>query len=199
MSIADVQALIGHDVILLVGSPLSGKGTQGKLLAKALDRPYVSSGDLFRDEVASGSALGQQIKTYMDSGELIPNDLTTTFLTTKLSDSIYHKGMILDGYPRNISHLPILENILTKLNQRIFIAIYLDVSKEQLNKRRAQRGRTDDDADTFERRYAVFQEETLPLIDVLKSRNQLIKIECHSKSSAEINQQTLSELISLCK
>ncbi|CAF2744540.1 unnamed protein product [Rotaria sp. Silwood2] len=199
MSIADIQTLLGHDVILLIGAPLSGKGTQGKLLAKALDRPYVSSGDLFRAEVASGSKLGQQIKTYMDAGELIPNDLTTTFLTIKLSDSIYHKGMILDGYPRNISHLTILDGILKNLNQRIFIAIYLDASKAQLNARRAQRGRTDDDADTFERRYTVFQEETLPLIDVLKSRNQLVKIDSHSESPDKINQRILSEMIALCK
>ncbi|CAF1353936.1 unnamed protein product [Rotaria magnacalcarata] len=199
MSITDIQALLGSDVIVLVGAPLCGKGTQGKLLGKVLDRPYVSSGDLFRAEVASGSALGQQIHAYMESGELIPNDLTTEFLTTKLSDKIYHKGMILDGYPRNLSHLPLIDNILINLNERIFTAIYLDVPKTKLNERRAHRGRTDDGGDTFEHRYAVFQDETVPLIDALQSRNQLIKINCDYESPEEINQRIISELSALCK
>ena len=98
-----------NSVIIVLGAPLSGKGTQGTVLAKSLKLPYVSTGELFRDEVSSGSELGKQIKKYMDDGELIPNELTTTFLKEKLSDSAYDKGMILDGYPRNASHLPILD------------------------------------------------------------------------------------------
>jgi adenylate kinase len=151
MSIASVQELLGCDVIVLVGAPLAGKSTQGNLLGKVLERPYVSSGDLFRAEVALVSDLGRQIKAYMDSGELIPNELTTEFLTAKLSDPMYQNGMILDGYPRNLSHLPIIEGILTNLDRRIFTAIHLDVSKSQLDERRLCRGRLDDNAEISER------------------------------------------------
>ena len=192
-----VQEWLGCDVIILIGAPLSGKGTQGKLLAEALGRPCVSTGDLFRAEAASGSALGQEMKKFMDAGELIPNELTTAFLTDRLSDSAYQNGMILDGYPRNPSHLPIVEKILDRLDRRILTALYFDVSKAQLSERRTRRGRKDDTADTFEHRYSVFQEETLPLVDVLQSRNQLIRIECGVESPEEVSRRVLSELASL--
>ena len=194
MALNHIQQQLSGNVIVLVGAPLSGKGTQGARLAKALDRPYGSTGDLFRNEVASGSTLGQQMKTYMNAGELIPNELTTTFLTTKFNDPIYQKGMILDGYPRNPSHLSIFENILINLDREIFVAIYLDVAKAQLDERRTQRGRVDDSVDTSERRYVVFQQETVPLIDLLESRNLLIKINCIAESPEDIHQRILSEL-----
>ena len=197
MSVASVQELLGCDVIVLIGAPLAGKSTQGTLLGKILERPYVSSGDLFRAEVALGSELGRQIKTYMDAGELIPNELTTTFLTAKLSDSLYQNGMILDGYPRNLSHLPIIEDILKNLDRSIFTAIYLEVSKSQLDERRSRRGRLDDNVDISDRRYAVFQEETLPLVESFRSKNRLIHIDCSSLSAEQVHQQILSELIAL--
>lgn len=189
-----ITTYIGSNIILLMGAPLSGKGTQSKLLEHILNRPAVSSGDLLRAEVATGSELGKQMKAYMDAGELIPNELTTTFLTTKLSDSAYKNGMILDGYPRNLSHLEIFDNILINLNRSICVAIYLDVSKSELDQRRLKRNRTDDYAETFEKRYRVFQEETLPLIKEFEKRSQLIHIACHSDSPEDVQQNILAAL-----
>ncbi|CAF1163146.1 unnamed protein product [Adineta ricciae] len=190
-----IQQLLHNNIIVFLGAPLSGKGTQGTLLAKYLERPYVSTGDLFRNEVASNSALGQQIKVYMAAGELIPNELTTSFLTSKFHEPIYQKGMIVDGYPRNPSHLNILEDILLNLDREIFVAIYLDVPKCELDERRKRRGRADDKADTGEHRYVVFQQETLPLVDLLESRNLLIRITCTNQSPDDIHQEILSRLI----
>ena len=161
----DIKKFIENRVILLIGAPLSGKGTQGILLRKSFNCPYVSSGDLFRYEVNSGSVLGHQMKIYMDNGDLTPNELTEQFLTQKLSEEIYKNGMILDGYPRNLSHLPIFENLLINLNRKIFVVIYLNVSKDELDQRRLLRNRNDDDKNVFEHRYEIFQGETLPLID----------------------------------
>ncbi|UJR32417.1 hypothetical protein I4U23_019879 [Adineta vaga] len=195
MALTHLQQLLDCNIIVFIGAPLSGKGTQGVLLSKVLERPYVSTGDLFRSEVASNSTLGQQIKTYMDTGELIPNELTTSFLTNKFNESIYQKGMILDGYPRNPSHLNILENILLNLDREIFAAIYLDVPKNELDERRKRRGRADDNDETAEHRYVVFQQETLPLVSILESRNLLIKITCNDQSPENIHQEILSQLI----
>jgi len=194
MFIDNIDQLLENSVILLVGSPLSGKSTQGNLLGKVLKRPYVSSGDLFRNEVNSGSILGQEIKKYMDNGELIPNELTTSFLTNKLSDEIYNNGMILDGYPRNLSHLQIFNEILMNLDRKIFVVIYLNVSKPNLDQRRKERSRNDDDQKIFERRYSIFQEETIPLINLFKSRNILIDIQTNSESIDEIHQLILFEI-----
>ena len=83
-------------VLLLVGPPLSGKGTQASRLSNLLRIPAVSSGDIFRKEVASGSELGRKMKEFMDRGELIPNDLTTKLLTEKLGAKEFQHGFIMD-------------------------------------------------------------------------------------------------------
>ena len=190
--------MLENGVILLMGSPLSGKGTQGNLLGKTFDRPYVSSGDLFRDEVKSGSDLGQEMKKHMESGELIPNQLTKQFLINKLSQPIYQNGIVLDGYPRNISHLPTFEQIFENLDEKVSLVIYLNVSKLILEERRKQRNRNDDEECTFQRRYSLFQEETLPLIELFKSKYLFIEIQPNSHSSIEqIHQQILQQISEL--
>ena len=194
MALDNINKELQSHVIIFIGAPLSGKGTQSNLLAKALQRSHVSSGDLFRNEVSSGSILGQQFKEYMNKGELIPDKLTTRFLIDKLGDKIYNDGMILDGYPRNLSHLKIFDNILRNLDREIFVAIYLNVPKSILEQRRAQRNRNDDHEEVFQRRYFVFQQETMPLIQQLKSRNVLINIDSSSESPDEIHQRILLEV-----
>jgi adenylate kinase len=194
MSISTIQKISGQDIILLLGAPLSGKGTQGQLLSDILERPCVSTGDLFRSEIKMNSILGQQIEYYMNSGELIPNELTTMFLTDKLNDSIYNNGMILDGYPRSLAHIPIFEKILACLGRNIFIALYFDVAESQLDHRRTQRKRFDDDMAIFKRRYLIFREETLPVVEYFESRNQLIRITCNSQSPEEIHRRVIQAL-----
>jgi adenylate kinase len=186
-----------HGVIVMLGAPLAGKGTQANLLSKALGIPALSSGDLFRSEVASGSELGQKMKSFMDKGLLIPNELTTELLETTLKKEMYQKGLIMDGYPRAISHLEILEGILLRLDRELQYFVYIDVPKDVLASRVASRltcskcslpysskdgnlttctacggdliHRKDDDMSVFERRYGVFAEETIPLINYIKS------------------------------
>lgn len=194
-SVTHLQQLLDRNIIVFIGAPLSGKGTQGTLLAQALERPYVSTGDLFRHEAASGTPLGRQVKAYMDAGELIPNELTTAFLASKFNEPIYRQGMILDGYPRNPSHLEIFQGILVQLHREIYTAVYLDVAKDELDRRRVRRDRADDHAETGERRYAVFQQETLPLVQLLEARNLLIKItSAPAESPEDIHRRILSEL-----
>ncbi|UJR12630.1 hypothetical protein I4U23_016805 [Adineta vaga] len=197
MLVKMIQEKIGHDVIVLIGAPCSGKSTQSKILGKALQLPYLSPGDLFRAEVANGTALGQQLAAYMDSGETIPNELTTTFLTAKFNEPLYRNGMIIDGFPRNFSHLAVLDKILTNTARRIFAAIYLDVSKSQLDERRAHRCRYDDNTGTAERRYTIFIQDTVPLINQLDQEKKLIKVRCCSESPEEVTERLLTELSKL--
>jgi adenylate kinase len=133
-----IEALKPHlsfKVILLIGAPCSGKGTQAANLSKLLDIPAVSTGDLFRAEVKTGSELGQKMRVYMEAGQLIPNELTTEFLTEKLGEDEYQKGLILDGYPREQSHLEIFEDIMGQLDRSFLGAIYLEVPEETLRER----------------------------------------------------------------
>jgi adenylate kinase len=106
-------------VLLFIGPPLAGKGTQANRLSNLLGIPAVSSGDIFRREAASGSELGQKMKSFMERGELIPNELTTALLTEKLGAKEFHGGFIMDGYPRNLSHLPIFDQILADIDYKV--------------------------------------------------------------------------------
>jgi adenylate kinase len=130
----------------------------------------------------------------MDSGQLIPNELTTQFLTEKLSEQIYNNGFILDGYPRNLSHLPIFEKILLDLDRKIFVVIYLNVSKLNLDQRRKERNRNDDDKQVFQRRYSIFKEETLHLINFFKSKNFFIEIDSNDQSIEQVHEQILEQI-----
>ena len=178
MSIASIQELHGCNVVVLDGAPFVGRNTQGRLLGKILEWSYVSAEDLFPAEVALGSDLGRQITAYADSGELIPNERKTVFLTTNLSDSIYRHWMILDGYPYRLWHLPVIEEIFANLDRRSFTAIYLD-------ERRLCRGWLDDNAEISERCYAISQEER----PYLSSNNKLMRIDCSALSFEQVVHQ----------
>ena len=92
----------------MLGAPLCGKGTQSARLSALFGIPTVSSGDLFRAEVAKGTEIGLKMKIYMDAGQLVPNELTTPFLTKTLSEPRFENGLILDGTPSCFSFLMIL-------------------------------------------------------------------------------------------
>lgn len=186
--------MIENNVIVFIGAPLSGKGTQGNRLAQILNYQYVSTGDLFRDEIKNESNLGKQMKIYMDRGDLIPNELTEEFLTKKLSENIFRNGMILDGYPRNLGHLTIFENILKNLHRGILVVIYLNVSKSELDQRRLTRNRNDDDEKIFEHRYEIFQNETLPLIELYRSKHLLIEIQSNQQSIDSIHREIFEQI-----
>ena len=194
MSTTFIKESIGQDVIVLVGAPCSGKTTQGKLLSEALQKPCFAPGAHFRTEIANGTQLGQQLKTYIDSGETIPNELTTDFLTAKLNDPLYQNGMIFDGHPRTLSHLTVLDGTLNNLNKCIFAAIYFDVPKCELDRRRCRRGRNDDNVFTADRRYELFTEDTIPLVNLFARKNKLIKIDYCIETPEEICQQVLMQL-----
>lgn len=115
--------------IVLLGPPGAGKGTQAKELAKALKLIHISTGELLRQNVSGGTALGRQAKSFMDKGELVPDDLVTQMLTSRFDEPDIKKGFILDGYPRNISQAKALDVIFKARNTDIDLVIYLDTSE----------------------------------------------------------------------
>ena len=183
-----------NQCIIFIGSPLAGKGTQAQLLAQVSNIPLVSTGHLFRNEIQLKTYFGKQIQSFMDKGELIPNELTKDFLINKLTDPIYRNGFILDGFPRNISHLKIFEEILNILNVNIGVVIYLNVPLQILKERSKQRKRNDDQEKIFQQRYEIFVKETIPLIDLFKSRTPFLDIQLNQHSIEQIHQFILHQL-----
>jgi adenylate kinase len=122
-------------VYVMLGGPGSGKGTQAALLAGRLGYPHIASGDLFRDHMKRGTALGKQVKKYIDAGGLVPDDVTVEMVADRLSKKDARDGAILDGFPRTRPQAEALDRMLERKGGQVSQALYIDVDREVLIKR----------------------------------------------------------------
>lgn len=122
-------------VIVLLGPPGSGKGTQAKRLVEELGIPHVSSGDLFRHHLSEGTELGKRAKSYMEKGELVPDDVTVDMVIDRISRRDCEEGVILDGFPRTLTQAEALDEELEERGQSITIAPLIQVSDEEVMRR----------------------------------------------------------------
>jgi len=166
--------------IVLLGAPGSGKGTQAALLEKQLELPHISTGVLFRAAVKNATPLGQKIKAIMDSGDLVPDDLTLELLEERMHQADAANGFILDGYPRNLSQAESLDILLEKLGQPVDEAIQIDVNPEEVAKRIAKRaqeeGRSDDTEEVVRNRLRVYEEQTAPVVGYYAEKGLLTRV-----------------------
>ncbi|HEY8545376.1 MAG TPA: nucleoside monophosphate kinase [Acidimicrobiales bacterium] len=164
--------------VVLIGAPGSGKGTQGPLVAWKLGVPYLSAGDLLRDEVARGTDLGRAVAVCLDRGELVPDELMADTIVDRLTALTGggrddREGYVLDGFPRTVAQAELAERRLPGglADHVVFLTLPDDVARDRLAHRR--QGRSDDDAATIEHRLRVFHEETEPLLDHYRTRGTL--------------------------
>lgn len=125
--------------LVLMGLPGAGKGTQAVSIVEAFHIPHISTGDMFRSAIKTGTPLGIEAKTYMDKGELVPDQVTTGIVNERLAQDDCKQGFLLDGFPRTKTQAASLEDILAEQNRQIDHVIYVDVSREKLIKRLAGR------------------------------------------------------------
>jgi adenylate kinase len=121
--------------IVLLGAPGAGKGTQAKLLVEKYSLPQVSTGDLLRAAVAAGTPLGKEAKSFMDSGQLVPDSVVLGMMQERMKQDDMKKGYILDGFPRNTKQAEALDAMLASLNMSLDAALSVDVPFEDLMKR----------------------------------------------------------------
>ena len=121
--------------IVLLGLPGVGKGTQAKRLEEKLAFPHIATGDIFRKAIKNETALGKKAKSFIDAGELVPDEITIKIVKERLVEPDCEEGMILDGFPRTIKQAEALDDILAEQNRGLDIAIYLQADKEVLIKR----------------------------------------------------------------
>jgi adenylate kinase len=122
-------------ILVLFGPPGAGKGTQAKLLSRALQVPHISTGDMFRDHKARGTEIGKKIQAIMDSGGLVTDDITNAMVKDRLSRPDVSNGFILDGYPRTTAQAEYLDKLLGSLGQRIDRVLSYEVAEELLVER----------------------------------------------------------------
>jgi adenylate kinase len=186
--------------LVLVGPPGAGKGTQAQFLAAHYLIPHISTGDIFRANLKAGTPLGEQAKSFMDRGELVPDSVTNEMVKDRLTHEDAKNGFLLDGFPRNVAQAEVLRDILaekkTPLHAVLEFALGDGEIIARLSSRRTCRDcggpsvgldkcptcggevyqREDDKADVIKRRLEVYTEQTAPIIAFYRNADLLISI-----------------------
>ena len=156
--------------LVLVGPPGAGKGTQAEQMAKRLDVPHISTGDLFRANLKQETELGLEAKRYMDAGDLVPDEVTVGMVRDRLGDPDTTDGFILDGFPRTSAQARSLNEILGEKDLTLDAVVEFAVDDEEVVQRLLARGRSDDNEDVIRNRQQVYRDETAPLLDFYADR-----------------------------
>jgi adenylate kinase len=171
--------------IILLGPPGAGKGTQAKMLVEAHDVVQLSTGDMLRAAVASGSDMGRQAKAVMDAGKLMPDEIMVQIISDRIAEPDCAKGFILDGFPRTTAQAEALDKMLMEkglpLDHVIQIAVDDSVLIDRINTRVAEtpeaERRDDDNAETLKARLEVYHEQTAPILPYYEGRGMLKKVD----------------------
>ena len=167
--------------IALFGPPGSGKGTQSKLILEKYKLTYISTGDILRQEVAEATSLGLEVKSIMDKGDLVGDEIIMRIIEKHINDDSQSKGILFDGFPRTSAQCDRLEEMLGKMNTALNCMIFLDVPEEELCRRMLERaqisGRSDDNIETINRRLEEYREKTLPVMNFYAERGKVHRIQ----------------------
>lgn len=195
--------------IILIASPAAGKGTQSELICNKYNLKHISTGDLLREVVAFDNEKSREIKSLMEKGLLINDEIILGLIEDKLKDD---EGFVFDGFPRNLTQAKKIDELLDRMNKKIDYVIHLKVDKEVALKRIVGRyvcpkcnavynksedetkicqscgedliKRSDDNIDTFNNRYSVYMSETFPIVEYYENTNKLYEVD----SSLEVNE-----------
>lgn len=167
--------------LILFGPPGSGKGTQAARLVEKYDLLHISTGDLFRYNLKNNTALGQEARSYMDKGELVPDAVTIKMLNAKVQENPDVKGFIFDGFPRNIAQCESLDELLKGNGEQVSKLLLLDVPDDELITRLLNRGKTsgradDLDPEIIQNRLEVYKQTTYPVFDFYRKSGVAVKI-----------------------
>ena len=177
--------------IVLLGPPGAGKGTQAVKLADKLGVPQISTGDLFRHNISTGTELGLKAKKYLDAGDLVPASLTNELVDDRLNDADVAGGFILDGFPRSVEQAKALDAMLEKRDLSLDAVLEFRVPEDELVARLKGRGRADDTEDVIRNRMRVYREETAPLLDYYAG--QIVTVDAVG-AVEEVNARALAAL-----
>ena len=180
-------------IIILLGPPGSGKGTQANFIQNKLSIPHLSTGDILRQSVKNETDLGNKVKNIMAKGELVSDDLVLDVIKERVSQSDCNLGFILDGYPRNITQAESLNIVLKDINRNIDRILFLDVDFEVLESRIESRSkenneekRADDTSEVLIKRLEEYKIQTAPLGEYYSNNKKFKKIN-GMKSISEVS------------
>ena len=161
--------------IILFGPPGCGKGTQAIFISEALAIPHLSTGDMLRSAVSSGSEIGLKAKNIMESGGLVSDQIVFSIVEQRIAKDDCVKGFILDGFPRTVNQAEKLDSLLST-NNKLDYVLRIKVDEEEIIKRLIDRAREDDKPDIIKNRFKTYNSETQPLIPFYEDRKILFNI-----------------------
>jgi adenylate kinase len=206
-------------IIIMLGAPASGKGTQSEVIAERMKIPHISTGDIFRDNMARKTDIGLKAKEYIDKGLLVPDELTVEILKDRILKADCANGFVLDGFPRTINQEKVLEKMLAESGKAVNLVLNLKVSDEEVVRRIGGRrmctcGRTyhtifnppkkdnicdacgselyirkDDNVSVITTRLATYKQQTEPIVGIYEKKGVLVNIE------GEAGQKAVTETI----
>ena len=183
--------------IVIFGPPGAGKGTQSNFIANKFQLHQLSTGDLLRKEIKDKTKLGNEISSIINSGNLVSDQIVSDLIEKYISNSIYKRRLIFDGYPRNLNQAQNLKRLLAKYDQKIDAALKLSVSLKIIKKRILERknleNRADDNEEIAIKRYQMYEKNIDPVINFYKETN-LLKVVNGETSVSEISDE-ISRLI----
>jgi len=164
--------------LVILGRQGSGKGTQCARLMESFGPVHVSTGDMLRAAVATGTEFGRQAEAIMDAGELVPDEVMNGIVAERLSaDDVVERGVLLDGYPRTPAQAEALQEALESAGTHLDLALNLEVPIEEATRRMLNRARADDTEEAILRRLALYETETAPLVAWFEKRSLLITVD----------------------
>lgn len=193
--------------IILLGPPGAGKGTQAKSISNKYSIPHISTGDIFRKNISENTPLGIEAKSYMDNGQLVPDEVTINMVKDRLQQEDCKQGYLLDGFPRTVSQAEALQDFLDSRNESLDTALLIEVPRDFILERMTGRRvcpscgasyhikfnpaangkcelcgsdvvqRKDDTEETIKERLDVYEKQTQPLIDFYKDKNLLSTVD----------------------
>jgi adenylate kinase len=167
--------------LIIVGPPGAGKGTQAGRIAESFGIPAISTGDIFRKNVADETPLGVQAKAIMDRGDYVPDELTNELVKDRLAQPDAEAGFLLDGYPRTVGQVAFLDGVLAEQGLAIDAVVQLVADQDELVgrllNRAAEQGRSDDNEETIRRRQEVYVEQTAPIVNAYAERGLVVDVD----------------------
>ena len=167
--------------LLIVGPPGAGKGTQAARIAERFAIPTISTGDIFRANIANETELGKRVKQIVDAGDYVPDSLTNELVTDRLADADATTGFLLDGYPRTPEQVRYLDTLLSSHGHKLDAVLRLVADQDEivrrLRKRALEQGRADDSEEAIRHRQDVYQRETAPVLEMFREQGLLIEVD----------------------
>ncbi|MBL95565.1 MAG: adenylate kinase [Magnetovibrio sp.] len=170
-------------IIVLMGPPGAGKGTQAAHLSKHFNIPHLSTGDVFRNAMANESTLGEKVKFYINKGELAPDQVVIDIVLQKLDQKVFSKGLVLDGFPRTLSQAEMFDGELVRKKLAIDLVLNLVVSEQELYKRIEKRAnenvtrRSDDNDKILKNRIEIYNRQARAVIDFYRKKDLVFDVD----------------------